>query len=76
MNKYLLDTNICIFAFRDLYGINERMLLCGKGQRADYGHRQFEALRPHRRYRTTKLGGTIICLYFLKNEVEWLSTSG
>ena len=30
MNKYLLDTNICIFAFRDQYGINERMLLCGK----------------------------------------------
>lgn len=26
MNKYLLDTNICIFAFRDQYGINERML--------------------------------------------------
>ena len=30
MNKYLLDTNICIFAFRDQYGINERMLLCGE----------------------------------------------
>ena len=30
MNKYLLDTNICIFAFRDQYGIKERMLLCGE----------------------------------------------
>lgn len=25
MKKYLLDTNICIFAMRDKYGVNERL---------------------------------------------------
>lgn len=29
MKGYLLDTNICIFAFRDKHGINERIELCG-----------------------------------------------
>ena len=25
MKEYLLDTNICIFAMRDMYGVNERL---------------------------------------------------
>ena len=31
MKGYLLDTNICIFAFRDEHGIRERMRQCGEG---------------------------------------------
>lgn len=31
MKGYLLDTNICIFAFRDEFGVKERMIKCGKG---------------------------------------------
>ena len=31
MKGYLLDTNICIFAFRGQYGITERMKQCGEG---------------------------------------------
>ena len=30
MKGYLLDTNICIFAFRGEYGITERMRQCGE----------------------------------------------
>ena len=30
MKQYLLDTNICIFAFKDEFGVKERMRQCGK----------------------------------------------
>jgi len=30
MKGYLLDTNICIFAFRDEHGIREGMSQCGE----------------------------------------------
>ena len=30
MKGYLLDTNICIFAFRGEYGVTERMRQCGE----------------------------------------------
>ena len=29
MEKYLLDTNICIFSFKDKYGVRERLLQVG-----------------------------------------------
>ena len=32
MKGYLLDTNICIFALRDMYGINERLEEIGRHQ--------------------------------------------
>ncbi|MBO6216510.1 MAG: type II toxin-antitoxin system VapC family toxin [Prevotella sp.] len=32
MNGYLLDTNICIFALRDKYGVNERLEEIGRQQ--------------------------------------------
>lgn len=32
MNGYLMDTNICIFAFRGEHGIIERMKQYGKSQ--------------------------------------------
>ena len=65
-----LDPSLCeLEETIEAGGLRLAHWLCGKGQGTDYGHRQFEALRPHRRCRSTKLGGTIIFLVCTKTGV-------